>query len=224
MTELWWNRTQILKDQGFDPASFSNKEADTLLQDILSDNRTQFGHEYKEEKAQSGNPLLHKYFYVKDDGVNRSWLSRTAKKFTETADLKEKEVKEIKDTSGSCKVVVKCENPMFSEFKQKLAVLTSAKATLDKLDSNMADLQCHLKNSGQPGCGEQARKVGEAHKQVQELLPKVRAEVIKGGKVDASCDGLEGMIKNIVELCEMAMIHNDGFKLMKKRSVAMMGA
>ena len=214
----------ILKDQGFDPMSIKEKEAEALLHDILSDNRSQYGHEYKEEKAPSGNPLLTKYFYVKDHGVERSWLSQTAKKFTETADLKEKEVLSVKEIPGSSSVTVKCENPAFLEFKAKLAVLTSAKGALEKLSTHVADLLCQLEISTQPGCDVQAKRVEEASVQIKDLLSKVRAEVVKGGKVDASMDELEGLTKKMADMCEMAMIHQDGFKIMKKRSLAMMGS
>jgi hypothetical protein len=220
--DKWWTMNKILTENGFDPNSMKEKDRNELFTGILLDNRTQFGHEYKVEESVSKNPLLAKYFYIEDDGVKRAFETKDTIGMISTSDLKEQAVQSAL-SSGSLKLtIVKSENPMFEDFKSKLVLLTSAKNALDKLASQANDLYYQMKAGSDKGCQAKAPEVKTVLEKMQQHLEEARELVAEGKMVDASHNDFPKLIQSMTVMCEFVMAHQDGFKNLKKRCVAML--
>ena len=63
-------RGQIFSDQGLATSDLSEKKANELLLKILEQNRLEYGHNYH-ERLSTVDPLLHKYYYIKDKGTDK---------------------------------------------------------------------------------------------------------------------------------------------------------
>ena len=111
---------------------------------------------------------------------------------------------------------------MFEEFKAKLAVLTSAKNALDKLTGQASDLYYQIKASTDKGCQTNAPEVKSVLDKMYQHLAEIREFVAECKTVDASHDDIQKNIISMTLLCDLALAHQDGFKILRKRCVAMM--
>jgi hypothetical protein len=220
--DKWWTMHKILADNGFDPSTMKDKERSDLLQGILLDNRTQFGHEYLCEESTSKNPMLAKYFYIEDDGVQRALENRDSIGSASSCDLKEQALQSAITAGGVKLTMVKSENPLFEEFKAKLAVLTSAKNALDKLTGQASDLYYQIKASTDKGCQTKAPELKVVLEKMYEHLAESREFVAECKTVDASNDDIQKKITSMTLLCDLALAHQDGFKVFRKKCVAML--
>jgi hypothetical protein len=220
--DKWWTMHKILSDNGFDPNTMKDKERMELLQGILHDNRTQFGHEYQVEESASKNPLLAKYFYIEDDGVQRAFETKDSIGSNSSCDLKEQAVQSAITAGGLKLTMVKSENPLFEEFKAKLVVLTSAKNALDKLAGQASDLYYQIKASTDKGCQTKAPEVKSVLDKMYQHLAESREVVAECKTVDASHDDIQEKITSMTLLCDLALAHQDGFKTFRKKLVAML--
>ncbi len=203
--------------------AMSTKEADQVLKDILIDNRTQFGHDFGEHKSESGNDRLTKYYYVKDEGVTRSHDKTKKQIHEQQAEAKDKEVQQLLDKQKMNLQVTKAENPLFNTFKEKLAVLEIAKTCLDKLTGQVQDTICQLKVSTDPACQAKVKEVEDVLGRMTTHLQDIRISIFKNKEVDASSDHLQEKIGKMQGLQDLAMAHQDGWKLLKKRCLALLG-
>ena len=105
----------ILAENGFEPNGMKEKERAEMFDGILHDNRHQFGHEFKKEESASKNPLLTKYFYIEDDGVQRAFENKDSKGTSSSSELKEKDMQEALVVGSVSLQILKSENPKFEE-------------------------------------------------------------------------------------------------------------
>ena len=168
------NRRQILHESGFDPRKVSDADAAKLLTDILADSRRVFGHEYRELPSESGNPLLAKYFYVVDKGVNRAHVLTECNRLTESAMVKQQDVERaLTAASSSSGVSIKVENMAWVRFKEEAEKLNSAKTTLDKLGPQASDLYFQVKMSKNPDAQRKAQEMKEVKERIAADAEKI---------------------------------------------------
>ena len=217
-TEQWWNSSQILAANGL-----SGEKGEGILEALLADNRAQFGHQFQSEESLSRNPILTKYFWIEDHGVQRSVENRESKTLSSSSDLKEKEVQgALKDAAINLQMV-KSENPRFAEFLQKLAVAQSAKSSLEKLTGQASDLYFQLKGATDKVCQGKAPEIQNVLLKMNEHLSQLREMIAEHKKVDASDNKIPERIQQMAAISDVAMAHQDGFKSLKKRCLAMLG-
>lgn len=222
LEERWLNRHQILQENGFDPHKVGDADAAKLLADILEDNRKVFGHEYRELASESKNPLLTKYFYVVDKGVNRAHVLTECNRLAETAMVKQQDVERALTASSSSGVSIKIENMAWVRFKEEAEKLNSAKITLDKLGPQASDLYFQVKMSKNPDAQRKAQEMKEVKEKIAADAEKLREFAMEMKQVDASDDDLHGKIKTMESLCAVALVHSDGFKAIKRRLAVLM--
>ena len=219
--QRFWNCHQILKHNGFDPVGMKDSERTSLLNSILEDNRAQFGHERQEELSASKNPMLTKYLYIEDCGIERSSGTVTTVGTSSSSDMKDKEVKDALSTSVNLSIV-KSENPAFDVFKQQLSVMQSAKSTLERLVNSANDLYFQLKASSDPTCTGKSVDVKKVLDAMTKHLDDGRKCLAEYKTVDASTDDLAEKMKHIESFNDLTMAHQDGSKVLKKRCLAIM--
>ena len=212
----------ILAENGFEPNGMKEKERADMLDGILHDNRHQFGHEFKKEESASKNPLLTKYFDIEDDGVQRAFENKDSKGTSSSSELKEKDMHAALVAGSVSLQILKSENPKFEEVKQKLLVLMSAKTSMEKLTGQASDLYYQMKASTDKSCQGRASEVKAVLDKMNQHLAESRELVAVCKAVDASHDDLPKLLALMLKLCDLAMAHQDGFKVLKKRCVAML--
>lgn len=222
-TEKWLNMHQILSANGFDANSMKEKDRETLLQSLLEDNQKQFGHEPKSAPSASGNPLLTKYYWIEDLGVARSFQSSSSKVVSSAAEAKEKDVQQAIESGDMKLKMVKSENPKYEEFKQKISVLTTGKASLDKVHGQASDIFYQLKASSEIGCKTKADEIKKIVDKMGENLQEMREVIATSKSIDASDDKIADRIAKVQLLTDICMAHLDGFKVLKKKCLAMLG-
>ena len=212
----------VLAENGFEPNGMKEKERADMLDGILLDNRHQFGHEFKKEESASKNPLLTKYFYIEDDGVQRAFENKDSKGTSSSSELKEKDMQAALVAGSVSLQILKSENPKFEEVKQKLLVLMSAKTSMEKLTGQASDLYYQMKASTDKSCQGRAVEVKAVLDKMNQHLTESRELVAVCKAVDASHDDLPKLLALMNKLCDLAMAHQDGFKVLKKRCLAML--
>ena len=220
IVEHWWNRSQIFKDQGIEYGQMSTQEQEDMLKDILADNRHQHGHSFKEQASFSGNPQLHKYYYVKDSGVKRTWEQTDSTTFSEDADIKDKDLKALSasaNASASAGITIKNENPQFQEFKQKLGVLASGKKVLELVASKTGDMYFAMKAHTDEVVRNSAGVVENAYTDMQGHLREIKEEVAKGEAMTNASDGLCDFTINAKRLADICSVHSDAYKEYKRK-------
>ncbi len=154
--------------------------------------------------------------------MQRAWENKDSIGSASSSDLKEQGVQSAIPAGGLKLTMVKSENPLFEEFKAKLAVLTSAKNALDKLTGQASDLYYQIKASTDKGCQTKAPEVKSVLDKMYQHLAEIREFVAECKTVDASHDDIQKNIISMTLLCDLALAHQDGFKILRKRCVAMM--
>ena len=223
--EMWWNRNQILKFEGFDATQMTDQEAEALLEDVLKDNEMKFGHSRKMETSPSGNKLLHRYFYIRDDGTERSITNSETKSWHKDSNqVGEKGLPSALQDGPSVVVTVKAENPLFKEFKEIEPVIASAKNVLERIVSQAEDVSVQLKMSKDTAAQAKAPDVEAVTARMKALLTDLRLAVVENTRVDASHSDLPDLLKKLRGLRDLAMTHQDGWKAQKKRTTALLSS
>lgn len=223
ITERWWNRHQIFKENGFEPKDFKGQESDELLASLLEDNRAQFGNSYQFEQSASGNKLLDKFLYMQDGGVKRTHESKETQGTASSSDLREKQVCDALAASSDTNLtLVKKENPKYEMFREKVSVLNSAKTSMEKAQTQASDLYFQMKASSDKATVAKAAEVRQALDAIDRDLSAVREVIANSKKVDASDDKLDAKVKQATELQNLCLTHVDGFKVMRRRCLAML--
>jgi hypothetical protein len=192
-----------------------NEDANRILATIIKDSETNLDYESHVAKHPT-EPLLTKYFYKHDMGETES-----------TSEFKQVQVKSstgdasstfVQAVSGNAQTVVKIENPGLLQIKQKLVVLKSAKATLEKCLSQGLDLEGALdaKSKTDVALIVKTKEVTKAMAGLSEFIKELRAFIAALDLADGSTD-LNGTNNSITEMEQASVNHQDGFKLMNKR-------
>ena len=189
------------------------EDAMRILATIIKDSETNL--EYESYVAEHPTePLLTKYFYKHDMGETES-----------TGEFKEVQTKSstgdalaLAQAVGKAKVEVKLENPGLVQIKQKVAVLKSAKAALEKCLSQGLDLEDALaaKSKTDVALAVKTKEVSTAMAGLSGFIKDLRAFIAALDLADGSTD-LNGTNNSITEMEQASVNHQDGFKLMNKR-------
>ena len=115
-----------------------SKEAIKVIEELVSENAKEYGHEGEKQEHPS-NPLLNKYYYVHNEGRKRNFAQVQEKEFQMQGEIKNKKAltevsekyKELlgNDSGGGSstdgQVVVKQENPQKEELTAAVEMLRS---------------------------------------------------------------------------------------------------
>ena len=221
------NRNQILKHNGFDAIQLGEKHADSLLEDLLKESEEKYGHNRTKQESSTGNPLLTKYMYIKDGGVTRSVVQSDSSSWhRDSNNVADKALPaSLQEPGGAALqlVAVKKENPAFAQFVELAAVTESAKTALEKIRGQAEDLSCKLKARPDQGCQLQGNVMADATTKISTTLQELREAVAKNGTIDPSYNELPSWVANLKKLKDVAIVHQDGFKGLKRKATAMLG-
>ena len=192
-----------------------NEDANRILATIIKDSETNL--DYESHVAEHPTePLLTKYFYKHDMGETESTSEfKQVQTKSSTGDASSTLVQAV---SGNAQTVVKIENPGLLQIKQKLVVLKSAKATLEKCLSQGLDLEGALdaKSKTDVALIVKTKEVTKAMAGLSEFIKELRAFIAALDLADGSTD-VNGTNNSITEMEQASVNHQDGFKLMNKR-------
>ena len=118
--------------------------------------------------------------------------------------------------------MVKAEHPLLEKVTFQYGVLLTAKNSLEKIAGQATDLYYQMKASEDKSCRDKAPEVKAVLDKMNEHLAETRELLAANKTVDASHGDLQGLLDSLCKLCELAMAHGDGFKVLKKRYVAML--
>jgi hypothetical protein len=190
------------------------EDATRILATIIKDSETNL--DYESHVAEHPTePLLTKYFYKHDMGETES-----------TGEFKQVQTKSSTGDAlalaqavfGKAELEVKLENPGLVQIKQKLVVLKSAKAALEKCLSQGLDLEDALaaKSKTDVALAVKTKEVSTAMAGLGGFIKDLRAFIAALDLADGSTD-LNGTDSSIKDMEQTSMNHQDGFKLLNKR-------
>jgi hypothetical protein len=199
---------------GLSAKDMKNEDANRICATIIKDSETTL--DYESHVAEHPTePLLTKYFYKHDMGETES-----------TGEFKQVQTKSSTgDASalaqavfGKAEAEVKLENPGLVQIKQKLVVLKSAKAALEKCLSQGLDLEDALaaKSKTDVALAAKTKEVSTAMAGLSGFIKELRAFIAALDLADGSTD-LNGTDSSIKDMEQTSMNHQDGFKLLHKR-------
>ena len=207
-----------MKDNGIDTSELSKEEQEGVLKDVLADNRHQYGHTFKEQASFSGNPLLHKYYYIKDSGIKRTWEQSDVTTYSEDADIKDKDLKAVSaSASAAAGITIKTENPQYQEFKQTLSVLVSGKKVLELVASKTGDMFYTMKAHADQVVRDSAGLLEKSYNDMQAHLREIKEEVAKGETMTSASEGLKEFASNAKRLADICSVHSDAHKEFKRK-------
>jgi hypothetical protein len=129
-----------LRLNDFEPKDYSEDEAKELLKDLLVDSQNL--HEYESHTVDHKNPLLVKYYYKFNKGVQKV---KEDKEGTDITSYKEVNVKKFEQLQAPPAPQVKIElSETRLNLKLKLDVLKSGKKALTMLAEEVRELHAHV--------------------------------------------------------------------------------
>ena len=127
----------------------------------------------------------------------------------------------LKDKSSS--VTVKEENVGHRAFKEKLVVLNSAKKALEITAGKLGDLMYAMRASNDEGIRKCSGSVQEALDTMQKHLQEIKECCAMYGVMtsESEPDALSEAVSNMQRLCDIAVTHQDGYKVLKRKYSAL---
>ena len=233
----FWTGHKILELNGFKWSEV--EEPEKLLQDLLEENRRDYGHEYQEIKHEKNN-LLHRYFYIHSKGTSQS------RKVTEKECLERKTgdggtlLKALGEGGGimihaggasassssssqAGQVQIKEEHPNFKVFQEKVA---SFKKTVTQLQQQVAQGQTlatrfEILGRNDPSLASKGDGLKAMIGTLDGFTKEATTLLCEMEIVKADDEKLSEYQKTVKERHEAAVHHQDGYKAMYRRHVAM---
>ena len=213
----FFNRNEILKMNGFQPADLNKKEAFSLLLDLLEECKTL--HNVHCDQIDHENPMMVKWWYVKTTASKELTVETQSEKTTDhVAGEQSKFQKALEagpcssSASGSGGLQIKLENPHLAQFKSRLAVLKVGKSSLQRQYDQGKDVSAAVL----------AKKIDSdmlrfknAMDLLGEFIEKVRTKIAQFDGFGPETEVQNHMVE-MEQLIIEATSHNDGFKLIMK--------
>jgi hypothetical protein len=205
---------------GIDPSQLPDERQKTIVDILCSDSAAYWGHSTREDLHPSGEQMLDRLFYRALPTRTTSHSQSNVTKVLDTADnlIGEKSFDACIPTSLDGKMLVKDENPRFTEMTEKAKVLGSALKALEKQNNECQSLLARLDvlAKTKADLAKPALDLRECLKTLGTVMDDIREKLATAECVTAS-DDLGELPDQITELIRVSGNHLDGIKGMKRR-------
>jgi len=203
-----------------DPSQLPDERQKTIVDILCSDSAAYWGHSTREDLHPSGKQMLDRLFYRALPTRTTSHSQSNSTKVLDTADnlIGEKSFDACIPTGSDGKMLVKDENPRFTEMCERARVLGSALKALEKQNSECMSLLARLDvlAKTKEDMRKRAHDLRECLTTLGKVMDDIREKLATAECVTAS-DDLADLPEHIEELIRVAGNHLDGIKGMKKR-------
>ena len=206
-------RHQILKMNGFSPADFDSKKQAKLVEHLLKESESFYGHD--RQKQDGAMEELNRYYYRTLVTHTSSCSSNQSQELVLNAELSNKQLKELKQEGEVVKqegeVEIKLEFPKKQELKHLLAqancFLKKLEAKNSGLQKTLLEVETHPTLSKSTQCQELAKVCTEFEAFLKEFR---RATVILEKKTDLGEPEAEKELQNLKGWMDRGATHMDG--------------